>query len=211
MKPSQDSRPSLNPSASLRSYCGYVVRTLPVTAAGFSSTHLLHHTTKTCIVACFSMVPATTVEFSWERHALSAVELAALRPLQRHATSMNPPALSTSTSIQTHAVPKMVCQPPYLAPHARFIFTELVAVSSVNRCQSKCHQSAPDFKLMRTTTATPNHALQPTGAAVTAPASAAAFPPTVQPARQPPPSLSLGSFGVATRVSPTNQNNQCHQ
>ena len=48
-------------------------------------------------------------------------------------------------------------------------------------------------------TATPNHALQRTAPAVTLAASAAAFPPTMQPARQPPPSLSLGSLGVATR------------
>ena len=46
-------------------------------------------------------------------------------------------------------------------------------------------------------TATPNHALQRTAPAVTLAASAAAFPPTKQPARQPPPSLSLGSLGVA--------------
>ena len=45
-------------------------------------------------------------------------------------------------------------------------------------------------------TATPNHALQRTAPAVTLAASAAAFPPTMQPARQPPPSLSLGSLGV---------------
>ena len=49
-------------------------------------------------------------------------------------------------------------------------------------------------------TATPNHALQRTAPAVTLAASAAAFPPTVQPARQPPPSLSLGSLGAATRI-----------
>ena len=44
-------------------------------------------------------------------------------------------------------------------------------------------------------TATPNHALQRTAPAVTLAASAAALPPTVQPARQPPPSLSLRSLG----------------
>ena len=43
--------------------------------------------------------------------------------------------------------------------------------------------------------ATPNHALQRTAPAVTLAASAAAFPPAMQPARQPPPSLSLGSLG----------------
>ena len=47
-------------------------------------------------------------------------------------------------------------------------------------------------------TATPNHALQRTGVAVTAPASAAAFPPAMQGPRQPRPSLSLGSLGDFT-------------
>ena len=47
---------------------------------------------------------------------------------------------------------------------------------------------------------TPNHALQRTGAAVTPAASAAAFPSAAQRSRQPRPSLSLGSLGVATRV-----------
>ena len=46
----------------------------------------------------------------------------------------------------------------------------------------------------------PNHALQRTAPAVTARASAAAFPPTMHGPRQPPPSLSLGSLGVATRT-----------
>ena len=42
----------------------------------------------------------------------------------------------------------------------------------------------------------PNHALQRTAPAVTARASAAAFPPTMHGPRQPPPSLRLGSLGV---------------
>ena len=46
---------------------------------------------------------------------------------------------------------------------------------------------------------TPNHALQRTAPCVTAPASAAAFPPTMQVPRRTPLSLSLGSLGVATR------------
>jgi hypothetical protein len=52
---------------------------------------------------------------------------------------------------------------------------------------------------MNDTTRTPNHALQRTATAVTARASAAAFPPAMHGPRQPPPSLSLGSLGVATR------------
>ena len=45
--------------------------------------------------------------------------------------------------------------------------------------------------------ATPNHALQRTAPCVTAPASTAAFPPTMQVPRRPPRSLSLRSLGVA--------------
>ena len=48
-------------------------------------------------------------------------------------------------------------------------------------------------------TATPNHALQRTGAAVTAPASCLRLSPAVQGPRQPPRSLSLESLAVATR------------
>ena len=49
-------------------------------------------------------------------------------------------------------------------------------------------------------TATPNlHALRRIAPCVTAPASAAAFPPTMQVPRHAPPSLSLGSLGVASR------------
>ena len=47
---------------------------------------------------------------------------------------------------------------------------------------------------------TPNHALQRTAPCVTAPASAAAFPPTTQVPRRTPLSLSLGSLGVAPRL-----------
>jgi hypothetical protein len=51
------------------------------------------------------------------------------------------------------------------------------------------------FPAFSATNEAPNHALQRTAPAVTLAASTAAFPPTVQPARQPPPSLSLGSLG----------------
>ena len=56
------------------------------------------------------------------------------------------------------------------------------------------------FAESQTQDETPNQALQRTGAAVTPAASAAAFPPATQRSRQPRRSLSLGSFGVATRV-----------
>ncbi len=48
-------------------------------------------------------------------------------------------------------------------------------------------------------TATPNHALQRTAPCVTAPASTAAFPPSVQVPRRTPRSLSLGSLGDYAR------------
>jgi gluconokinase len=53
--------------------------------------------------------------------------------------------------------------------------------------------------------ATPNQALQRTAPAVTLAASAAAFPPAVQPARQPPPPLSLGSLIWRFLASPVNE------
>ena len=46
----------------------------------------------------------------------------------------------------------------------------------------------------------PNHALQRTAPCVTAPASAAAFPPAMQVPRRTPRSLSLGSLGVIAHV-----------
>ena len=57
------------------------------------------------------------------------------------------------------------------------------------------HTSGPTPRI----TSTPNHALQRTATAVTARASAAAFPPAMHGPRQPPPSLSLGSLGRFTR------------
>ena len=48
------------------------------------------------------------------------------------------------------------------------------------------------------TPATPNQALQRTAPAVTLAASSLRLSPTAQPSRQPPPSLSLGSFGART-------------
>ena len=56
-------------------------------------------------------------------------------------------------------------------------------------------------------TATPNHALQRTAPCVTAPASAATFPPAMQVPRRTPRSLSLGSLGHFGRV-PSNENQE---
>ena len=66
-------------------------------------------------------------------------------------------------------------------------------------------QRLPRATLSMTATTTnpsrtsPNHALQRTAPAVTLAASCLRLSPTAQPSRQPPPSLSLGSLGVATR------------
>ena len=51
----------------------------------------------------------------------------------------------------------------------------------------------------------PNHALQRTAPCVTAPASTAAFPPTMQVPRRTPRSLSLGSLGDSPHVFQTTQ------
>jgi|GEM_PF-4378330 len=53
----------------------------------------------------------------------------------------------------------------------------------------------PEMKLYPEAPETPNHALQRTTPCVTAPASAAAFPPTKQVPRRTPLSLSLRSLG----------------
>ena len=62
------------------------------------------------------------------------------------------------------------------------------------------HRFAAMHQRCRKSDGTPNHALQRTAPHVTAPAPAAAFPPTMQVPRRAPRSLSLGSLGVA-RVS----------
>jgi len=49
-------------------------------------------------------------------------------------------------------------------------------------------------------TATPNHALQRTASAITAPASGLHLSPTAREPRQRPQSLGSGSFGAATRT-----------
>ncbi len=61
---------------------------------------------------------------------------------------------------------------------------------------SESHRLGVQFASVSTQNVTPNHALQRTAPCVTAPASAAAFPPTMQVPRRTPLSLSLGSLGV---------------
>ena len=87
--------------------------------------------------------------------------------------------------------PRLVSQPPthqHGPPHAAV----RSAASICARRFALTHRGCRKFER------TPNHALQPTGMAVTARASAAAFPPAMHGPRQPCPWLSLGSLGVAT-------------
>ena len=73
-----------------------------------------------------------------------------------------------------------------------------------NKHESKLFELFTYSERLRTTISqlvnptSPNHALQRTAPHVTAPASAAAFPPAMQEPRQPRPSLSLGSLGPNT-------------
>ena len=69
-------------------------------------------------------------------------------------------------------------------PSAAVTFTRRFAATRQRCCKSE---------------RTPNHALQRTAPHVTAPASTAAFPPTVQVPRRAPRSLSLGSLGDCSR------------
>ena len=86
--------------------------------------------------------------------------------------------------------PRFVSLPPTLPdgpPHAAGLSPASTFMRRFTLTRRGCRKSER----------TPNHALQRTGVAVTARASAAAFPPAMHGPRQPPPSLSLGSLGVA--------------
>ena len=70
---------------------------------------------------------------------------------------------------------------------------------------------APPNEAMSSNRTSPNHALQRTAPCVTAPASTAAFPPTMQVPRRTPLSLSLGSLGVLAplpRTKPSMTNSE---
>ena len=90
--------------------------------------------------------------------------------------------------------PRLVSQPPPVQ-HGPL---HAAASSAAAICTRR---SALTRRGWRESERTPNHALQRTATAVTARASAAAFPPTMHGPRQPPPSLSLGSLGDL-RTSP---------
>ncbi len=74
-------------------------------------------------------------------------------------------------------------------------------IASGARLQLSLRRPAATRKSCRKSERTPNHALQRTAPCVTAPASTAAFPPTMQVPRRTPRSLSLGSLGDSARVS----------
>ena len=89
--------------------------------------------------------------------------------------------------------PRLVSLPPTLPhgpPHAAGLRSAPTFMRRFALTRRGCRQSER----------TPNHALQRTGVAVTARASAAAFPPALHGPRQPRPSLSLGSLADATRA-----------
>ena len=84
--------------------------------------------------------------------------------------------------------PRLVSQPPthlHGPPHAARWSAAWIGTRRFALARRGCRKSER----------TPNHALQRTGVAVTARASAAAFPPARHGTRQPRPSLSLGSLG----------------
>ena len=98
-----------------------------------------------------------------------------------------------------------VCVPRMQSGRRRLGYRRRRFWFSVRRVRCVVAERRGDFgRLHRTSrrpilpmTATPNHALQRTATAVTARASAAAFPPAMHGPRQPPPSLSLGSLAVS--------------
>ena len=89
--------------------------------------------------------------------------------------------------------PRFVSLPPTL-PHGPPQAAGLRSALTFMRRFALARQGCRQFER------TPNHALQRTGVAVTARASAAAFPPAMHGPRQPRPSLSLGSLGVISRI-----------
>ena len=102
-----------------------------------------------------------------------------------------------------------VCLPGGFPPAPRPHFVPLPPTHQHGPRHAAGHRSAPAFMRRlaatrircRKSERTPNHALQPTGMAVTARAPAtASFPPAMHGPRQPCPWLSLGSLGVATRL-----------
>ena len=141
-------------------------------------------------------------------HAGTLAEMGCLSPLCPSATMSERVCASLSRPsarrLRSASVRRSVCLPGVLPPAPR---PRLVS-------QPPTHQHGPPHAAVRSAASicarrfalthrgcrkferTPNHALQPTGMAVTARASAAAFPPAMHGPRQPCPWLSLGSLGV---------------
>ena len=94
------------------------------------------------------------------------------------------PAASISTSVTLRTSTRTAC-----------------STASITLGTLSLHSSVPfswsSFSHPTPMQPSPNHALQRTAPCVTAPASAAAFPPAMQVPRRTPRSLSLGSLGVA--------------
>ena len=93
----------------------------------------------------------------------------------------------------------MISPPTFAERGDSGLVTETSSVHLTRFLGYAVHTSLADMEVSRQRKRSPNapnHALQRTATAVTARASAAAFPPAMHGPRQPPPSLSLGSLGV---------------
>ena len=118
-------------------------------------------------------------------------------------------SLSSARRLRAHSVRVQACLPHGFPPAPRPRLVSLPPTLPHGPPHAARRSAAATFmrrfalsrRGCRQSERTPNHALQRTGVAVTARASAAAFPPALHGPRQPRPSLSLGSLGVAT-VSP---------
>ena len=115
-------------------------------------------------------------------------------------------SLSSARRLRAHSVRVPGCLPDGFPPAPRPRFVALPPTLPHGPPHAAGLRSAPTFmrrfaltrRGCRQSERTPNHALQRTGVAVTARASAAAFPPTMQVPRRTPRSLSLGSLGGFT-------------
>ena len=113
-------------------------------------------------------------------------------------------SLPSARRLRSSSVRVPGCLPDGFPPAPRPRFVSLPPTLPDGPLHAAGLRSAPTFmrrfaltrRGCRKTERTPNHALQRTGVAVTARASAAAFPPAMHGPRQPRPSLSLGSLGV---------------
>ena len=144
-----------------------------------------------------------------------AVTLAALRcvspvcspvcsPVTRSVRVCASLSLPSARRLRAHSVRVPGCLPDGFPPAPSPRFVSLPPTLPHGPPHAAGLRSGPTFmrrfaltrRGCRKSERTPNHALQRTGVAVTARASAAAFPPAMHGPRQPRPSLSLGSLGV---------------